>query len=75
MVSPDQLDEIIERLRSQGTDDGTVEAKRCGCGLSNDVWETVSAFANTAGGLILCGIDENEGFAPVSHFDLDRVRD
>lgn len=75
MVSPDQLDEIIERLRSQGIDDGTVEAKRCGRGLSNDVWETVSAFANTAGGLILCGIDENEGFAPVSHFDLDRVRD
>lgn len=75
MVSVKQLDAIVARLRGQGTDDGTVEAKSCGHGLSKDIWETVSSFANTAGGLIICGIDEEEEFAPVAQFDLDRVRD
>ena len=75
MVSAKQLDAIVARLRGQGTDDGTVEAKSCGHGLSKDIWETVSSFANTAGGLIICGIDEEVEFAPVAQFDLDRVRD
>lgn len=75
MVPADQLENIVARLRKQGTDDATVEAKKCGRGLSHDIWETVSAFANTSGGLIICGIDEQEGFAPTEQFDIDRVRD
>ncbi len=66
---------VIERLRRQGTDDGDVEVKECGRKLSGDIWETVSAFANTSGGLILLGLSEKEGFSPVQGFDLDRVRD
>ncbi len=75
MVSAERLEEIIARLREQGTDDAAVEAKACRRGLSHDVWETVSSFANTAGGLIVCGIEEQEEFAPVAQFDIDRVRD
>lgn len=69
------LAQIIERLRSQGTDDATYEAKSCTVGLSKDVWETVSAFANTRGGTLLLGVNEADGFTPVPDFPIDRVCD
>lgn len=75
MLELHQLAEIVHRLREQGTDDAQVEAKACSKRLSSDVWETVSAFANTHGGTIICGLDEAAGFVPVQGFDLDRVRD
>ena len=42
------FDEIVARLRAQGTDDGAVEVKSSAKKLSADVWDSVSAFANTA---------------------------
>lgn len=75
MVTPEELAAIVERLRSQGTDDATVEVKACGKELSKDVWESVSAFANTSGGLFILGLDERKGFTPAEGFNLDRVRD
>lgn len=73
MVATVDIAEIVERLRIQGTDDALVEVKTCARSLSKDVWETVSAFANTSGGLIICGLEESKGFAPVEKFDIDRV--
>lgn len=75
MVEPDELLKIVARLKEQDSDDGSVEAKRCGRQLSKDIWETVSAFANTAGGLIICGFSEPEGFSVDPDFDFERVRD
>lgn len=67
--------EIISRLRAQGNDDEHVEAKKSEQQLSNDVWESVSAFANTAGGLIILGLDQNTGFKPAKKFDIDKTID
>ncbi|WP_181973342.1 ATP-binding protein [Collinsella tanakaei] len=76
MIDGKELAKVVSRLRAQRTDDAFVEVKACSRGLSADVWETVSAFANTAGGLLLLGLDENDGaFAPAQHFDINRVRD
>ena len=67
--------QAIGRLRRYGTDDARCEAKSCSGRLSSDVWESVSAFANTLGRLILLSLDERRGFALAERFDLDKVRD
>lgn len=74
-MDQEKLLAIVERLRQQGTDDGDIEVKECVRKLSGDIWETVSAFANTSGGLILLGLSERAGFTPVEGFDPDRTRD
>ncbi|MDQ6524056.1 ATP-binding protein [Nocardioides sp. LHD-245] len=66
---------MVARLRRQATDDAEVEVKACGGGLGANVWDTVSAFANTHGGYLLLGLDEADGFVPARGFNLDRVRD
>ncbi len=73
----DNLDfeDIIQRLRHQGSDDGEVEAKACSEDLSKDIWETVSAFANTSGGIIILGLSESNNFTPVESFDPNRIID
>lgn len=69
-MNSEQLRATVARLRAAGTDDAWVEVKRSGPKLSSDVWETVSAFANTAGGTIILGLSEVDGFVPAKVFDL-----
>ncbi len=69
------IDKKIGLLRLQGRDDASYEAKACAHDLSKDVWETVSAFANTDGGTLLLGVSEKEGFVPVADFRIDRICD
>ena len=67
-----ELSEIVAKLRYQGNDDERVEAKKCESQLSNDIWETVSSFGNTAGGILLLGLDQESNFGTVPGFDIDR---
>ncbi len=69
------LNPIVERLRAQHSDDEFIEVKASAQQLSRDIWESVSAFANTAGGLILLGLDESSGFGPAKGFAIDKVLD
>lgn len=64
---------IITRLREQHTDDEHIEVKASAQQLSNDVWKSVSAFANTEGGIVVLGLDENNDFKPVRNFAIDKV--
>ena len=66
---------IVERLRAQRTDDEYVEVKACAQEISKKLWESVSSFANTDGGLILLGLEETDNFRPVRRFAIDKVLD
>lgn len=55
--------EAIPRLRCAGTDLRTVEVKAAVGGLPKTIVETISAFANTDGGMIILGVDEEAGFS------------
>lgn len=54
-----------------------LEAKRARGGLPHSMWETISAFANTAGGLILLGVNERENhtFEVAGLSDADKMLD
>ena len=59
-----QAEEAVSRLRIARSDLQTVEARAASTGLPPAVKESVSAFANTRGGLLLLGLDQ-PGFRPI----------
>ncbi|MGC4000309.1 MAG: ATP-binding protein [Anaeromyxobacter sp.] len=74
-MSTEDLDRAIEELRVFTTDHQHVEAKRAHRELPRRLWETLSAFANTpGGGLIILGLDEDDGFAAVGVLDARKVQ-
>ena len=55
--------ELLEAVRSGEYEDAGLEVKRAQRGLPQRLFETLSAFANQAGGgVILLGVDESQGF-------------
>jgi ATP-dependent DNA helicase RecG len=62
-VLPDELADIVSGLRQLGSDDSETEAKRAESTLPRSVRYSLSAFANTGGGVLILGLDEAAGFA------------
>lgn len=56
-----KLDFDISKL-SEYREDNCLEVKKATKGLSNSIWETYSSFANSEGGLILLGIEEDKKY-------------
>ncbi len=75
MVTSDEIAEAIQTLRSFRTDVSEIEAKKAASSLPKGLWKTVSAFANTAGGLILLGVDEEDEFAVSGVADPKKLAD
>lgn len=70
-----ELPEIVADLRAIGAEFEDVEVKRAAGGLPQTIAETMSAFANARGGLIILGLDERAGFAPAGVSDPAAMRD
>lgn len=70
-----ELASLVALLRRRQTDLPQVEAKAAASGLPKSVRETVSAFCNDQGGLLLLGLDEEAGFTVPSSFDAAKIRD
>lgn len=58
----DRIDVALGRLRRAGTDLQDVEVKKAAGGLPQTAVESVSAFANGDGGMLILGLDETAGF-------------
>ncbi len=64
---------LLQRL--QGYEWRDVEFKACRRGVSQDAYKTVSAFANTAGGWLVLGVEERDGeYRPAGVEEVDRVQ-
>ena len=71
----ERFDRLIARLRVFGTDTQTCEIKSASRGLPQSTGDTLSAFANGAGGIVVLGVSEKDGFVPVSDFDAKAMQD
>ncbi|MFL6052501.1 MAG: ATP-binding protein, partial [Actinoallomurus sp.] len=58
-----ELAEIVDNLRTIGADIADVEVKKAQGGLPKSLRETLSAFANTQGGVVILGLDEAQRFS------------
>lgn len=64
-----ELISVLGELRRLGADHARVEVKRAHDGVPPTLWQTIVAFANAQGGLVVLGVDELKGF------DVVGVRD
>jgi ATP-dependent DNA helicase RecG len=73
-MSPAELSEIVANLRADGEHEA-VEAKSAAGGLPDSITATLCAFGNQpGGGLVILGLDESAGFAPVSLSDPSAIQ-
>ncbi|MFT3876102.1 MAG: ATP-binding protein [Propioniciclava sp.] len=63
---------LVEQLRLVGTDVQRIEVKSQ---VGKSLLETLSAFSNGGGGVVIVGLDERAGFALVEGFDASRAQD
>ena len=77
MMTPlaDELALIVARLRLTGVETTTVEVKSAVGKLPKSMPETLSAFANGSGGVVVLGLDERIGFLPAKGFHAAPIRD
>ncbi len=66
-------EELLKRL--EGYEWNDAEFKRAQRGVPENAYETVSAFANTAGGLLVFGVEDgDDGFEVVGVLEVDKVQ-
>lgn len=69
------LAEFLGRARAFGGDMQDVEVKAAVGQLPKSLAETLSAFSNTSGGVVVLGLSEKDGFAPAAGFDAHAMQD
>ena len=60
-----KIQQLLEELRETDSDNARVEVKKARGGLPSRLFETLSAFSNTGGGVLLLGVEESRNFLPI----------
>lgn len=74
-TNQDELEKLVAELRLTGKDTQQVEVKDAAGGLPKSIVETLSAFSNGAGGIIILGLQEHNNFAYSPQFKAKAVYD
>lgn len=61
-----ELEDLLVGLRAARGDHQWVEAKRARSAMPTDLWKSLSALANSGGGLVVLGVDEQRGVFAVT---------
>ena len=61
-----ELEDLLVGLRAARGDHQWVEAKRARSVMPTDLWKSLSALANSGGGLVVLGVDEQRGIFAVT---------
>ena len=69
------LANLVARLRRVGAELSRVEVKDGSGGMPRTVSETLSAFSNGSGGVLIMGLSEAAGFRPAHGFNAKAIRD
>ena len=67
------ISELVERLRKIVSDTQDCEVKEAVRKLPESLPETISAFANKDGGIIILGLSEKSNFTPAEGFDAKKI--
>ena len=71
----EELIALTEEICRMKTETQTIEVKAAHLGCPRRLYDTLSSFSNqNGGGVILFGIDEEKGFAPVGVYDLNDLQ-
>ena len=73
MITVSEITEAVRQMRRVGSDTQRWEVKEAVNQLPKSLYETLSSFANTSGGLIILGLSEKNGFRPAPGFDADKA--
>jgi ATP-dependent DNA helicase RecG len=74
-VDTEELTRLVAIVRAAGTDTPRIEVKAAFGGMPKSVRETLSAFSNGSGGVLILGLDEATGFQPSPGFRPIPMRD
>ena len=64
-----EIMDIIEKLQSTKSETNIIEAKAASKGCPKKLYDTISAFSNTSGGVIIFGIDETDDYEVCGVYD------
>lgn len=69
------VERLILEMRQIGNDTQTCEVKEAARKIPSSLVDTLSAFSNGNGGVIILGISEKDGFTPVPQFDARAMQE
>ncbi|MDO4442507.1 MAG: ATP-binding protein [Slackia sp.] len=70
---PETIRDVVDRLRGVGAGDAFHEIHTGSHAIDRGAWESVSAFANARGGMLVFGLDADNGFIPSDGFSIDEA--